>query len=82
MEAEKRLLNEITQSFMPKDILKLTNKLFGLCQGLTTKQKLGKVSPSKMTIDVLKKLLSERSIENESLMAILNAELVSGYDQM
>ena len=53
---------------MPKDTLKLTNKLFGLCQGLTTKQKLCKVSPSKMTIDVLRKLLNERSIDNPALM--------------
>lgn len=51
---------------MPKDVLKFTNKLFGLCEGITTKQKVS-ISASKITIDVLRNLLDEQVIQNDVL---------------
>jgi hypothetical protein len=65
---------------MPKEVLKFTNKLFGLCQGVTTRKAACQITPHKMTIDVLKSLLEEDVIVNPTLKQILNEGRVNDYD--
>lgn len=67
---------------MPKDVLKFTNKLFGLCQGIITKKNVCQISPHKLTIDVLKNLLEEQVISNATLKQILYEGRVTDYDQL
>jgi hypothetical protein len=67
---------------MPKDVLKFTNKLFGLCQGITIKQKVCSTTPHKLTIEVLRNLLNEQVIQNDQLLQILNEGRITDYDQL
>ena len=55
-ETRRRLLVDIINTPIPKDIVKFANKLFGLAQGLVNK-KSSSLSASRVTIDVLKQLM-------------------------
>ena len=70
-ETRRRLLNDIINTPIPKDIVKFANKLFGLAQGLVTKKGCN-LSASKLTIDVLKQLMQVGVMENEFLLRLFN----------
>jgi hypothetical protein len=46
--------------------------LFGLCQGILTKKGVQSASAQRLTVDVLKKLMEEKVIENDFLLETFN----------
>ena len=80
MEARRRLLNDIVNTPIPKDIVKFSNKLFGLCLGILTKKGVQSAAAQRLTVDVLKMLMEENVIENEFLLQTFNEGRVKEYD--